>query len=177
MKATFLKTLIVTFAAATLISCTDDLESLVVPPSIVGVWGLESVEYDVRTEGVNNGEVFTISHTGMAEIFGLKMNMTDDPTNTFLAEGYYTVEIPADFEGTTFKEVFPFSDVHKRGTWFKESDGVMHFYFEGLSVIEAEIQKFSEKKLVISYDVTIEDKIDGVTCTNKIHGLYTFSKE
>ncbi|GGF29671.1 hypothetical protein GCM10011339_17360 [Echinicola rosea] len=160
-----------------MISCTEDLEDLVKPPSVVGVWELESMEYDVRTEAIKNGEVFSIDHTGTAEIFGLKMNISDDPTNTFLAEGYYTVEIPSDLAGETFKEVFPFMDVHKRGTWLKESDRLMYFNFEGLPEIEAEILKFSSTKLVISYEVTVEDEIEGTLSTNTINGLYTFSKE
>ena len=177
MKATFLRTLLLSYAAACMISCTEDLEDLVVAPTIVGAWALESVEYDVRTDVVNNGEMYSINHSGLADIHGLTMDISDDPTNTFLAEGYYTIEVPADLAGSTFKDIFPFSDIFKRGTWSKETDRLMYFNFEGLPAIKAKIIKFSEKKLIISYDITNQDEIEGVACTHTVHGLYTFSKE
>ncbi|AWW32367.1 hypothetical protein DN752_20715 [Echinicola strongylocentroti] len=158
-------------------SCSEDLGELIVPPSVVGNWKLESLEYDVVTTGMKDGEAFVLNHSGEGKEISLSIDISNDPTNKFVSQGWYLVEVPADFDATTFSDVFPFTDVHKSGTWSKESDKLMYFNFTGIPVVKAEIINFTDKKLVISYDVKVDSAIEGVACINTISGLYTFQKQ
>lgn len=175
MRIAFLKSIVLFALVGVFSSCSEDLEDLVTPPEVEGVWELQSHSYTIKSTVMKDGETITLSNSGMATDNTLQLTIMKDP-DEFLAEGFYLIEAPADLEGTTMKPIFPFENVHKRGTWIMDNEKFI-FDYVGIPPIEADIINFSDTQLKVSFTLTVPGDVDGHTSQNTVDGVYTFIKK
>ncbi len=162
-----------------LTSCSNDGEEfgqlIVIPERIEGTWDLVSfsIEEGVMTSTTSGGNVeehFTMKGTE----FSGYINFTPHPYN-YSSQGSFVCEITFADSREPVVAVEELAVYFGQGDWDVNGDRLTKHIEDGKS-IDFTITDFSDELMKVSYDLTLEETVDGTTVIKQGKASYTLKK-
>lgn len=151
-------------------------DSVEASAKLVGDWKL--VGYDVEDAIIASnfeGIDFSIPAIITGKDFDASLSFSENP-NVFTSEGSFDVLIEFEVEGETFSQEEVVEDFLSEGEWAIE-EGLLIATTETEDAIAYTIKTLTDTSLVLEYDLSISQEIDGTPFTTTGTYIMTLEKE
>ena len=166
------KILLLLIVSSLFISC-DTSECDCAAPSIIGNWTGIAIDFTGTAQVEVQGFPVTVNLTGEGYDLDFSYTLAENP-NTATSEGNYSMEVTASVLGqsqTEYRENVP---ADFSGPWEQNGD-TLTLTFEGEEVI-ANIIELTETTLVLQFDITQTQEINGFEANVTLDMMISFSR-